>query len=266
MFIDGTDETVTESLRKLKMSDKLAESKKAWGCGVAVLSALGAGGIVFADLRNPGIPLTVLGVLALASTIFWFVANTGDVDDDRYEALYRLHRFLSGDCDAFTNYHYELDLRSYTDKRCMDKARSNPSGLFSGCGTFDCFFDLPVVTARVKLRDGTALLASVTRTTRQRTRTRRNFRGKTKTKTKLKYVDKYQLELKLPSSVPAPPQSRHHSGGGALFAHIPPKYRARGHKVVTSFSTKTTDSSFSCDGLLKLATWTFHQALGRRGS
>ena len=259
MVIDGSDEMVVETLRRLRESDKIAETKKAWGCGVAVVSALGAGGVMFAELTDPTIPLVVLGGLALVATIFWGLANEDDIDDYRYEALFRLHRFLSGDCDAQTNYHYEMDLRDYTDNAFLDQSRSETPGFFSGCGTYNSFFEMPVVEARVKLRDGTALQARATRTTRQRTRTRRNARGKTKTKVKYKYLDKFQINLKLPAGSPEPPAQSAHSGGGTLFSQVPPRYKADGRKVSTSFSTKKSEGSFNCDVLLRLATWTFRQ-------
>ena len=259
--LQGSDEDVLSKLRNLRTKDKEAETTKkrgAYGAIAAVLAGLGII-VLFAkgSLSNSSVmPLLSLCAVALGFAFFvFFTGDAGDIDDDRYETLERLHRFLSQDCDKGAHYSYTIDFRSFTNS-ALRTNKTKTGHMFSYPIIVTETFETPVLSGQCKLRDGTSLSIAIDRTTTQRTRTKRNPRGKVKTKVKTKYRNSYLVKVKLPeeasltgTQAKAAPLVR--EGNSVL--------KIDGPKVTVTNWEKTYESSIKAEPMLGLLAWTFRQ-------
>lgn len=263
--IAGSNDEILAQLQALQSSDKKAETTSQYGCLVCLLGALTLFGPKIVAAPTPPW-LAVLGLAILVvGVVVHFRGKAGDVDDARYLALQRLHRYLSGDVDKAGHYHYVLDLRPYTDRAFLE--RTEPFGGWFNLprGTIE-YFLCPVLYGQVKLRDGTAVSVSVDRKTRRRTRTQRGYSGKTKTKTKSKASTLYSVKVKLPEGPPVHlTQAPSTAASAPLYAQVK-KQRSLGDRLTATAVQKVSEQALEIDGLLQLLTQVFYQVHDARRS
>lgn len=185
-----------------------------------------------------------------------------DVDDHRYQALSRLHSYLKRDCSPGTVFHYDLDLRSY----CHETFRVDQEkfgGWFKYPKGTTTYYEMPVLEARCKLKDGTSVRFTAIRKTRLKDYQKRNFRGKVKFKRKIKFRDRYQVQMKRPQGwdeaaagqIPEPAHLSRLTGKS-------PKLQRKGDKVSSVLEVKSGMSPFGIEPLLQLAVWTMNHCRG----
>ncbi len=259
----GTDDEIQAHIKELETSDKSSENTWKYGCGVALIGGLGLFVPTIMNAHPPSWAKAIAIVAVIAGLIVFAKGRSGDIDDSRYQALERLHRFLSGDCDPKATYRYILDLRPYTHQAFYSHSEKF-GGLFSLPKGKVEYFDCTVIDGQVQLRDGTSLKVNVDRLTKRTTRTKRSYSGKTKTKVKSKFTARYSMKAKLPDGpavvlAPTGPVS----GGGRLeIAKL--KQKGQGQKIAASSSLKNTFEQLEIEGLLKLLVNTFHQVHHQR--
>lgn len=256
--IQGTDAEVMDQLREVATSDKKSESTRNWGCLTMFLAVAAVAGPAMMNKYMPNWALGVAAAIGLVGLVMTVVGSSGDVDDSRYLALQRLHRFLVGDCDRNTQYHYVLDLRPYTNRAFFSHADKFGSMFSLPKGKHE-HFDCPVIYGQVRLRDGTMLSVNVNRLTRKTTRTKRGYSGKVKTKVKHKYAATYSLKAKLPQGAPPVPGQAHSPEPGRPSGK-PTKFKGQGNKMAASKTVKNVGNDLEIEGLLQLLTFTFRQA------
>ncbi len=273
----GTAAQIEESLGQLEQSDLAAEEdvkklsgESGKGC------AIGFGGgcllpmLIGAMVQNgvfDSLPVEVWKGFLLASfclgpvgLIKYSSASArktqrakADVDNYRYQALRRLHRFLTPDSQE-SSYSYMLDLRLYDEKPFF--VREDKFGsMFSLPAGSTKFFETPVLQARCKLNDGSVLRLSATRLTRVKAYKKRGRSGKVKYKSKVKFQDRFELQLKLPGEASAPTATAppRQSLAGR------PTIKVDGRKVVSRMKVKVGTKPFDVAPLLELCVWTFRQ-------
>ncbi len=255
LTLRGDSSEIHSALNAIKEADKAAEKRGSTGCWMIALSVLGLFGSLVLSDSNPTLGMSGLGV-AGAVLVVGIVQSVrgriGNIEDERYELVMELHRCLSVDCDRDTQYEYQLDLRPYTHSSFYLR-RQGMLSIFPGGKT--SFYRTPLVSTRLRLRDGTSLSIQVDRATSERTRTGFSARGKIKTKTKRKYRDIYQIKVKLPSGSAPPeklmPISRPASSSALEYdgfvARQPvssfmaePKYKAQGTRASVVYVKKTS--------------------------
>lgn len=274
--IQGTSDEVERQLAELRDADKDAEEMVAAHNAVAKKELLrglkyGAVGVVLAlicantssqDLRDFGFlgfglaGFVVFVVFAIRAGKAFGEASTsrqGDLDDHRYEGLGRLHSYLKLDGTASTHYDYQLDFRDYKSQEFFERQEPFRNGTSS-------FYTMPILQARVRLRDGTALRLRIDQKGRVRAYSKTNARGKVKSKYKVKGSFLYQVGLKLPEAVqatalPQVPSSRSMVSGGAKGI----KVKINGDKVAASLQVPSNHEPFTVDPILQLAVSTLQR-------
>jgi hypothetical protein len=257
-IFQGTSEEIVASLTELEGVDKTSERTWKYGCLLGLVGTLFPFIAGIALQPAPSWTLAVGLAIACAGVIVYLKGSHGDVDDSRYKALGRLHRFLSGDADKDTQYHYVLDLRAYTDKAFYVRTEKF-GGMFSLPRGKVEFYECPVLYGQVGLRDGTMLSVSVNRSVKKLTRTKRGYSGKTKTKTKYKYSSVYSLKAKLPEGLPVKLGNASSPASAHALPAILKKKKSLGNKISASAKTRTRGQDLDVDGLLGLLAQTFHQ-------
>lgn len=261
--IAGNHDEILAQLHELESSDRKAEGHQKTGCAVAFVGGLGLLGPSLLHLKEPSWMLGLSAVVIVVGVILFARGSSGDIDDDRYQALQRLHRFLSGDGEPDTRYHYVLDLRPYTHRAFYCRTDSFGGWFSLPRGKIE-HFDCPVLYAQVKLRDGTLLSASANRLTRRRTRTKRGYSGKTKTKIVEKYSTRYSIKAKLPEGPPLQLAPRPPGTSGGRLDAIVKTQKAKGNKVAATAFQKLSQKTLEVDGLLQLMIQVFHQVHSNR--
>lgn len=252
--LQGNYDQINEQIDAIIEGDKGAEKKKKYGLW-AIFGSIALGVTVsIAAPKGAGAAVIPLGIVFLVGLAYFIKGDAGDIDDERYHALRRVHRMLSGDCHDEASYYYTVDFRPLTHKGFCARSDRN-----WGLSVSD--YVAPVLFGQVRLRDGTALSFNVDWFTREKKRTKTNARGKVKTKVKKKHKARYIVRVKLPEGKRAPLQSsstaevrRMSIGRGA-----PPRYKSDGSRVSTMALKRNCDNGFCVDGLLELMTWTFRQ-------
>lgn len=264
--ITGSNQEVISYLEELRTVDKSAERTWHIGCLFFLLAGGGVWGLWQYEFNVPSFYLIAVGILILIGLVLLFKGLSGDVDDARYEAVQRLHRYLSLDCHPETQYHYTLDLRSYTD-RAFYAHTERFGGIFSMPKGKVKYYYCPTLSAQFRLLDGTSLLLTVERISRVITRTKRSYSGKTKTKIKTKYSDTFTVKVKLPDG---PPVSL-----ASPYSHKPPsqrfnahkfKQKSKGQKLTVVGVEKNARANVNVDGLLQLLVSTFSQIHSQRSA
>lgn len=191
--------------------------------------------------------------------ILFAKGKSGDIDDARSESLKRRHRYLSTDCHPEAHYHYTLDLRSYRDEVFFSHKEESigPTGL--PYRLFRYFY-CPVLSAQVRLIDGTDLSLTVERLCRLRIETKFRSSGKVKTKEKIKYYDTFIAKIKLPKgpsvTIDAPDEE---NKPHRPFIASKYKQKSDGGKISTVAVQKNASDDLNIDGLLQLLASTFRQ-------
>lgn len=247
LTLKGDSSDIFKALRTIKEADKAAEKTQNMGCWMIGLSILGLFGSLVMLEENP-MPgqagLVVCGVVLLVGIVQNARGSAGNIEDERYEFVSKLHRFLSLDCEQDAQYEYQLELRPYTHRLFYVRRQ----GFFSFFGGKSLFYHTPLISTRLRLRDGTAVSLTIDRATEERTRTRFNARGKLKTKTKKKYRDIYQIKVKrAPTAAPFPLQLMPRSSSselpplqGAAAPYVgEPKYKVEGNRASLEYVKKT---------------------------
>ncbi len=271
----GTGLEIERQLAELQESDKeseeLAQSGSAAGTK-GILKALGAGaaGFVLGLLSEQVLPrsgsLAVFAIfgcwgVGLAGFLFfaWRAskafsmaskARMGDIDDIRYLGLGRLHQFLKLDTTEAAQFQYELDFRGRSDSNF--KIKSEPYR-----GGKEKHYVMPVLKARVKLKDGTTLQLAIEQRTRLRVYSKVNPRGKVKTKRKHKWVDIYRLQLKTPSNLGEHQSALVPAGKALLGPRSQPQFQVSGQKVSALCKRQVDQDRFAIQPALMLATWAY---------
>ena len=270
--ISGTAVEVEKALNALARSDKESEATAAahnksagWGCGGITLSGVGFFGVTNMGLSNSAFQLfsALVGLVFLASLVYMLYhyskasqASKGDIDDHRYEGLMRLHNLVKVDCAPTAVFDYKLDFSSYWDPAFL-QSEEKFGGMFSyPKGKFK-FYSMPVLVARVKLKDGAVLKITATRDSRVKDYQKKNPRGKVKSKWKVKHKDIFRVDVKLPGQVGGSvPQVSFPSNAMGHTAK-PPKLKVEGNKVSAVRVVKSGLHSFDIEPALRLAVWVF---------
>lgn len=267
LLITGNDAEVCAQLSNVRTADKGAEKKKSLGCTAMALAPLGPVAVYGFPQSVPTLVAYLCGAFFVLGFILYLVGQAGDIDDNRYILLTRLHRFIAGDCHKNATFSYALDLRPYDHRAFFKERQKIGGGFFSGYprGSTE-IFESPILSGHAQLRDGTKIVVSATRTSRRRTLTRQNPRGKVKTKVKFKYGDRFTVQVKLPSDSPAASATPPVGTNDKIYGPRKPKYKASGRRVSTMVVEKTSYPVLDIGGLLRLLTWTFFaMKQGQRG-
>lgn len=233
IVISGDDAGIERALETIRTADKAAEKTWKGGCGILAVSVVG--GFLTAITSSPGSPLVPLAlaffaIVFIVGAVQIYRGQSGDIEDERYELVQTVHRFLSLDCDKDAQFEYHLDLRSYYDSSFF--LRKEKFGTVLPRGSIS-YYQMPLLTSRLKLRDGTAVSIQVDRLTARKTVTKFGRSGKIKTKTKNKFRDIHQVKVKLPDGAPPLP---------ALLPTMgfprEPEYKAEGTKASASLVHK----------------------------
>ena len=225
LTLRGDDAGIQAVLERIRVADKAAEKTKQTGCVIVVLAFVFGMGSVALDLKNP-FPMFILVCSCIAfvtGLIQVHRGESGDIEDERYELVMKLHKFLTCDCETDAQYEYHLDLRSYYDSSFFLR-KEKFGGMFRLPRGSISYYQMPLLTTRIKLRDGTLLTIQVDRVTARKTVTKRG-RSKVKTKTKNKFRDIYQVRVKVPEGAPHPPLELTQA-----VTVISPSYKAAGPK------------------------------------
>lgn len=228
LTLSGDEAGIFNALETIKSADKAAEKTWKTGCWLVFLSLMGGlASMVGLDPASPVImpALALCGVVLVVGIVQVTRGRSGDIEDERYELAMKLHKFLSHDCEKDTQYEYHLDLRSYHDSSFYLR-KEKFGGMFMLPRGSISYYQMPLLTARFKLRDGTAVAVQVDRATACKTVTKRGYSGKVKTKTKNKFRDIYQIKVKAPEGAPPLPERIQLTN----FAQDP-SYKAQGSKA-----------------------------------
>lgn len=246
LTLKGDSSDIFKALRAIREADEAAEKTQNMGCWMIGLSICGFFGSAMVFDTSPTFGkagLILCGLVLLAGIVQHVRGSAGNIEDERYEFVSKLHRFLTSDCDQSTQYEYQLELRPYTDSSFYVRRE----GFFSFFGGTAKFYHTPLISTRLRLRDGTALSLQIDRATVERTRTRMNARGKIKTKTKKKYRDIYQIKVKRPTTAPPlplelkpPSLASSDPTLGSVTSYVgEPKYKVDGNRASLEYVKKT---------------------------
>lgn len=251
--MEGTSEEVLAQLQELKAADKSSEKTGRSGCLLAL--AAGAGAVIAVSAE--GVPhvdliLPICGVIALIGLILFVTGQSGDIPDDRYEALERVHHFLRTDCDPKAVFSYTLDPGSLSQRRNYSHSERRYNGRWK-------FYYTTLLSGRVKLRDGTALQFELEKITRKKGGFKMNARGKIKYKSKQKHSDCFRLKAKLPQSRESTVTEVGSVPNRMRLGLKAPKFKCQGAKLQASAIRKRTAEQIDADGLLDLFVFSFQQ-------
>lgn len=257
LTLSGDDAGIQAVLETMRVADKEAEKTKKIGCGIVGISVVfGFISIVLtADAKTP-LPMFILicsGIALAVGLGLYHRGQLGDIEDERYELVMKLHKFLTCDCENDAQYEYHLDLRSYHDSSFFLR-KEKFGGLFRLPRGSISYYQMPLLTTRIKLRDDTLLTIQVDRVTASKTVTKRGYSGKVKTKTKYKFRDIYQVRVKVPEGAPHPPLEL-----AQAMTVIGPSYKAAGPKASASVTRKNAaPGGPDPDLMLRLLCLVFH--------
>ena len=257
LTLSGDDAGIQAVLETIRVADKEAEKTKKTGCGIIGLAVVFGfiSTILVADAKNP-FPMFILGCSGIAlvvGLVLYHRGESGDIEDERYELVTTLHKFITCDVEKDAQYEYHLDLRSYYDSSFFLR-KEKFGGMFQLPRGSISYYQMPLLTTRIKLRDGTLLTIQVDRVTARKTVTKRGRSGKVKTKTKNKFRDIYQVRLKVPEGAPHPPLELTQA-----MTVINPSYKASGPKANASVTRKNAAAGGpDPDLLLRLLCLVFH--------
>lgn len=254
LTIEGTNEAVLQQLQELKTSDKSSEKWRNIGCGLLILGAAGPFALVLTAAVVPHYKLIMLacGATALVGLILFATGQSGDVPDDRYETLERLHHFLKADCDPKAVFSYTLEPGSLSQRRNYSHSERRYNGKWKHYYT-------TLLAGRVKLRDGTALQFELEKVTKKKGGFRLTARGKIKYKSKQKHSDCFRLRARLPQGRESSVTDAESVPKRMRLGLKAPKFKWQGNKLQASATRKNTAESVDADGLLDLFVWAFQQ-------
>lgn len=262
--ISGTSQQVEDQLFALRESDKESEEAARAHMSVAgsqmkkALMSVGLVGIAYLicstfvsrsskDILFLGailVGLCVGGyfiVKAIGASSAAGQARTGDIDDNLYQGLSRLHSFLKLDCTDTTLYDYEIDFSDPHAERFLLRSEPYRNGRES-------YYQQCKLKAKVKLRDGTSLKLQIDKLSRVRSYSKTNPRGKVKSKYKTKDKELVRLDLALNRS----PTLTSVSGPNK-------KVKVSQNKVTVVQQTPIREHRFSIQPALQLAVETFQE-------
>ncbi len=271
MNFSGNDESILAALARLEKADKKAEKGCRNGCLSMFVAALGIILVSGNTDSGPERPLIVtVIILALMlffiSGVFRIFGSGRDYEDARYHLLTRLHKFFSLDCASDSLYSYQLDFRSYTDKAFLQ--RKEPFGTKGFLGSYKepygdiSYYTMPMLTGRIKLKNGISLSFEICRKTAYKTVTKRGSSGKVKTKSKAKSRDICRVRVKLPATLgPAPLEPL------ATSSTFAPSYKTNGSTATVIHVAKHVHGKVpDGDQLLQTMAWLFYQLQATRAS
>ena len=250
--VQGNEKAIQAALTQVQIVDKAAEKGAKVGCLIVGLGILIGILGVNATVLGPGalILLALSGMCLVYGIVKYSRSNSRNIEDARYEQLMRLHKFLALDCDNDAELTYEVNLRAYDDPVYFLRKEKFGTGMFALPRGDISYYQMPFLTSRVLLRDGTTLAIQVDRATAKKTVTKRGVSGKTKTKSKLKYRDIYSVRIKVPEGMSHPPASLDE---WRLKAQLKPDYKAAGPKArAVSVRKGIYDRVPDLDSLFKL--------------
>ncbi len=251
------------ALARLQNADKDAEGNHRKGClilfcGILGLFVVGASTSSNPE-RSPLVTATLVGLMLLSVVgLVRILASGRDYEDARYQLLMRIHKFLSLDGMPHGIFSYELDFRSYTDRVFfLRKEPFGTKGFFGFKVPYGdiSYYSMPLMTGRLKLKNGVSLAFQICRDSAVKTVTKRGYSGKIKTKSKTKARDIFRVRAKLPANWgPAPLEPPSRSGA------IVPSYKANGPNAVAVHVVKHVQGTVP-DGnqLLQTMAWLFFQ-------
>lgn len=224
LTLSGDEAGIFEVLESIKSADKTAERTWKMGGCLSAIGGIGAFAHLIAFVNNPLLlfpmrAIVICGVILVVGIVMVYRGKGGDIENERYELALEIHKFLSHDCAKYAQYEYCLDLRSYFASSLCLRSEKLASGSIS-------YYQIPLLSARFKLRDGTALAIQVERASTRKTVTKLSCSGKLKTKTKEKFRDIYQIKVKTPEGAPPLPERIQ----PANFSRDP-SYRTRGPRA-----------------------------------
>lgn len=279
--ITGPHESVLQQLQELRASDKGAEESVAAhnkeqtkGCSMAgggCLTMMLTGAIaqqgVFDNwpewawkwvLAVCMVIIPVGLIKSMASSSSANAASKFDLDDDRYESLERLHRFFSTDCHSAATFSYGLELRNLDSPEFLQK-EDKFGGLFSYPKGSTRFYEIPLLSGRMKLKNGIVLQLKATRFLRVKAYNKKSASGKIKSKRKVKWKDLYQIDLKLPGETAETNSPLAPAPTLASLVSNSPQWKQQGNKIRTSVKVAPGTNPFSVEPLLQLGLWTFRR-------